>query len=126
LASRSGTPSRIGQADSRLRRSTTSRLNELRETWLNPPDASDAELKKRTLTNVYNARPTWLDQAHQTLDQAIWTAYGWPDEPSETDDETILRRLLAVNLERSAGTPQESAIMNDISGQRPPMLTARS
>jgi hypothetical protein len=83
-----------------LRRSTTSRLNELRETWLNPPDASDAELKKRTLTNVYNARPTWLDQAHQTLDQAIWTAYGWPDEPSETDDETILRRLLAVNLER--------------------------
>ncbi|CAN5650788.1 class I SAM-dependent DNA methyltransferase [soil metagenome] len=80
------------------------RLNELRESWLNPDGATEAELKKRTLTNLYNARPTWLDQAHQTLDQAVWTAYGWPEAPSDTDDETILRRLLALNLERAGVT----------------------
>jgi hypothetical protein len=67
------------------------RLNELRETWLNPPEWVDwvitpeeekagfpkrpvakpgheADLKKRTLTNLYNARPAWLDFAHKELD----------------------------------------------------------
>ena len=39
------------------------RLNELREGWLNPPDATEAELKKRTLTKLYNQRPTWLANA---------------------------------------------------------------
>src|SRR5690606_32626497 len=53
------------------------RLNELRENWLNPEGASEAELKKRTLTNLYNQRPTWLAQAHRTLDRAVWAAYGW-------------------------------------------------
>jgi hypothetical protein len=77
------------------------RLNELRENWLNPAGASEAELKKRTLTNLYNARPTWLAQAHDTLDRAVWSAYAWPEAPTDTDDETILRRLLALNLERS-------------------------
>jgi hypothetical protein len=32
---------------------------EQRDVWLNPVDASEAELKKRTLTNLYNQRPTW-------------------------------------------------------------------
>jgi hypothetical protein len=82
---------------------TAKRLNELRENWLKPPDASEAELKQRTLTNLYNARPTWLAQAHQTLDRAVWAAYAWPEAPSETDDETILRRLLTLNLERAEG-----------------------
>lgn len=77
------------------------RLNELRENWLNPEGASGADLKKRTLTNLYNARPTWLDQAHQTLDRAVWAAYGWEEDPADTDDETILNRLLALNLERA-------------------------
>lgn len=76
-------------------------LNELRERWLNPEGASESELKKRTLTNLYNQRPTWLDQAHHKLDRAVWSAYGWPEDPRETDDETILRRLLALNLERA-------------------------
>lgn len=39
---------------------------------------------------------------HTTLDRAVWAAYGWPEEPAETDDETILARLLALNLERAA------------------------
>ena len=100
------------------------RLNELRENWLNPPEWVDwvitpeeekagfpkrpvakpgheADLKKRTLTNLYNQRPAWLDLAHKALDQAVAAAYGWTDYTPETPDEEILRRLLALNLERS-------------------------
>ena len=73
-------------------------LNELREGWLNPPDATDAELKKRTLTNLYNQRPTWLANAHATLDAAVAAAYGWP---ADLTDASILEKLLALNLQRS-------------------------
>lgn len=101
------------------------RLNELRENWLNPPDWVDwvitpeeeragfpkrpvakpgfeAELKKRTLTNLYNTRPPWLDMAHEALDTAVAAAYGWSDYTPEMPDEEILKRLLALNLARSA------------------------
>lgn len=101
------------------------RLNELRENWLNPPDWVDwvitpeeeragfpkrpvakpgfeAELKKRTLTNLYNTRPPWLDMAHKALDTAVAAAYGWSDYTPEMPDEEILKRLLALNLARSA------------------------
>jgi len=75
------------------------RLVELRDNWLNPAGASDAELKKRTLTNLYNQRPTWLANAHAALDRAVLAAYGWPHDP--TDDD-LLARLLALNAERAA------------------------
>ena len=75
-------------------------LVQLRDAWLNPPDASDAELKKRTLTNLYNARPTWLDNAHRKLDAAVFAAYGWP---ADLSDDEILARLLALNLARAGG-----------------------
>jgi hypothetical protein len=101
------------------------RLNELRENWLNPAEWVDwvitpeeekagfpkrpvakpgheAELKKRTLTNLYNARPAWLDLAHKALDQAVAAAYNWPDYTPEMPDDEILRRLLALNLERAS------------------------
>jgi len=98
------------------------RLNELREHWLNPPEWTEriaeivpgypervvarpgfeAELKKRTLTNLYNTRPAWLANAHQALDAAVAAAYGWADYTPEMPDEEILRRLLALNLERKA------------------------
>ncbi len=100
-------------------------LDTLREAWLNPPEWVDwvrtpeeeqanfplrpvakpgheAELKKRTLTNLYNQRPPWLDNAHKVLDAAVAAAYGWADYTPEMRDEEILRRLLALNLERSA------------------------
>ena len=100
-------------------------LNARREAWLNPPEWVDwvitpeeekagfpkrpvakpgyeAEVKKRTLTNLYNARPAWLDLAHKELDAAVAEAYGWTDYTPEMPDEEILRRLLALNLERSA------------------------
>jgi hypothetical protein len=100
------------------------RLNELREAWLNPPEWVDwvitpeeekagfperpvaksgheADLKKRTLTNLYNARPAWLDLAHRELDAAVAAAYGWTDYTPEMAEEEILRRLLALNLERA-------------------------
>jgi hypothetical protein len=61
----------------------------------------EAELKKRTLTNLYNARPAWLSNAHQILDAAVAQAYGWTDYTPAMPDEEILRRLLALNLERA-------------------------
>jgi hypothetical protein len=97
------------------------RLNALREGWLNPPEWVDrvpeivpgypdriipkpehaVEIKKRTLTNLYNARPAWLDHAHNALDAAVATAYGWEDYTPDMVDDDILRRLLELNLERS-------------------------
>lgn len=97
------------------------KLNDLRETWLNPVDwvewletpeeakanypkrpvaktGHEADLKKRTLTNLYNIRPSWLDSAHQTLDLTVAKAYGWSDYTPEMSDEEILRRLLVLNL----------------------------
>jgi hypothetical protein len=79
-------------------------LDRLRRNWLDPENASEAELKKRTLTNLYNQRPTWLQNAHAALDRAVWAAYGWDDpDPATVDEDTILSRLLTLNLER-AGT----------------------
>ena len=99
-------------------------LNQLRESWLNPPQWVEwvqteeeieagfpkrpvakpgyaAELKQRTLTKLYNQRPAWLDNAHKTLDKAVALAYGWTDYTPEWTDEEILRRLLTLNLERA-------------------------
>src|SRR5574337_488619 len=104
------------------------RLTDLRDAWLNPPEWTDRvpevvplgmdrspypdrivarpgfenDLARRTLTNLYNQRPAWLAQAHAALDAAVAAAYGWTDwTPAMTDDE-ILRRLLALNLERAS------------------------
>ena len=100
------------------------KLNSLRESWLNPPEwvewvitpeeekagfpkrpvakpGHEADVKKRTLTNLYNARPAWLDLAHKELDAAVAEAYGWTDYTPDMSDEEILRRLLALNLERA-------------------------
>ena len=94
-----------------------SRLVELRDRWLNPPEwvewvdepvagypkrpvprdeAAAKELKKRTLTKLYNTRPQWLADAHDALDAAVATAYGWDTDISEED---ALERLLALNLQ---------------------------
>jgi type II restriction/modification system DNA methylase subunit YeeA len=96
------------------------RLNDLRENWLNPPELikrmpevangfpdrkipinekAAAELKKRTLNRLYNTRPAWLAQAHDELDAAVAVAYGWPTDIGE---EEALRKLLELNLSRSA------------------------
>ncbi len=96
------------------------RLNELRETWLNPSDLvrhvpevvpgypdrllpvderAAAILKRRTLTNLYNERPAWLANAHRALDEAVAAAYGWP---ADLSDDEILRRLFELNQERAA------------------------
>ena len=94
------------------------RLVELRDRWLNPPewvewidepvpgypkrpvptaDADLQQLKRRTLTNLYNQRPQWLANAHTTLDTAVATAYGWPNDISHED---ALGELLELNLAR--------------------------
>jgi len=64
-----------------------------------PRDAACAKLlKDRTLTKLYNERPTWLGLAHRRLDAAVAAAYGWP---ADLTDDTILERLLALNLKRA-------------------------
>ena len=84
-------------------------LVEKRDNWLNPPGLPEADLKRRTLTNLYNQRPTWLDLAHQKLDRAVFTVYGWP---AGLSDEEILERLLALNLER-VRVKAEQPVAND-------------
>jgi hypothetical protein len=93
-------------------------LNEERDAWLNPAGVSGKSLNDRTLTNLYNALNVWrgkeairtvasaadfaprLDELHNTLDRAVCDAYGWSHDVLE-DEEEILRRLLALNLERA-------------------------
>jgi hypothetical protein len=82
------------------------KLDELRNNWLNPEGAPDADLKKRTLTNLYNAKPTWRQNAHAALDRTVWIAYGWPtgEIPAEVEEDIILSRLLKLNLERASAS----------------------
>jgi type II restriction/modification system DNA methylase subunit YeeA len=70
-----------------------------RDSWLNPPDSTPAELTKRTLTNLYNTQPSWLRDAHATLDAAVCAAYGWP---ATLADNEIIARLLELNQQRAA------------------------
>jgi hypothetical protein len=125
VAGQASPPCLAGQIVAENIAAAARRLNELRENWLNPAEWVDwvitpeeekagfprrpvakpgheAELKKRTLTNLYNARPAWLNLAHQELDKAVAAAYDWPDYTPEMPDDEILRRLLALNLQRAA------------------------
>ncbi len=95
-----------------------------REKWLNPEGWLDWEItpeeeqagfpprpvpkpehaaawKKRTLTNLYNEKPAGLTLRQEQLDKAVAAAYGWTDYTPELSDSEILRRLLALNQERS-------------------------
>jgi type II restriction/modification system DNA methylase subunit YeeA len=117
-------------AGPRARRIATAakKLDDLRRTWLNPPDLVEivpevtptaapgeaprrypdrilpknaeaaVKLKERTLTNLYNQRPRWLADTHNALDRAVAAAYGWPEDISTED---ALARLLGLNLERA-------------------------
>lgn len=103
----------------------------LRQAWLNPPEWThtvpevvplgmaastypdrtvpkpgfEKDLAKRTLTDLYNQRPAWLAAAHAQLDAAVAAAYGWADYTADMPDDEILRRLLALNLERAGRAP---------------------
>lgn len=71
-----------------------------------PKPEHAAAWKKRTLTNLYNERPAGLALRQAQLDQAVAAAYGWSDYTPELAEGEILRRLLALNQERTkAGTP---------------------
>lgn len=104
------------------------RLNGLREAWLNPPEwtqhvpevvplgmtvspfpdrilplpGCEKALAERTLTKLYNDPPSWLVAAHRNLDYSVANAYGWLDYEADWSDEEILKRLLALNVERAA------------------------
>jgi hypothetical protein len=81
-------------------RNPQSAIATVRYPRLVPKDAACAkELKKRTLTNLYNQRPQWLALAHDKLDDAVFAAYGWS---AKLNDDELLSKLLALNLERAA------------------------
>ena len=47
-------------------------------------------------------RAVFLCNAHAALDRAVWDAYGWDDpDPAAVVEDTILARLLALNLDRA-------------------------
>lgn len=101
-------------------------LHEEREAWLNPTSdllegpGKEQLLRQLTLTNLYNALVEYraggprngktltpaqafaprLHELHSALDRAVCEAYGWPHTILE-DEEDMLRRLLALNLERA-------------------------
>ncbi len=101
-------------------------LDEEREAWLNPTSdllegpGKEQLLRQLTLTNLYNALVEYraggprngktltpaqtfaprLHELHTALDRAVCDAYGWPHTILE-DEEDMLRRLLALNLERA-------------------------
>ena len=107
------------------------RLDQLRRSWLNPPEwtqrvpevvplglqaspypdrieprpglsEADAKaLQQRTLTQLYNQRPAWLAQAHAQLAAAVAAAYGWQDYQADMPDDELLRRLLELNRQRA-------------------------
>jgi hypothetical protein len=77
------------------------RLNEKRESWLNPHPAQTGV--RRTLTRLYNEDPQWLIDAHAELDRAVLAAYGWSVDLS---DEEILSALLRLNLKRAVEVPK--------------------
>ena len=69
-----------------------------------PKPEYTAAWKKRTLTNLYNEMPAGLKLRQEKLDRAVAAAYGWTDYNPDMSDEEILRRLLALNRERSKAT----------------------
>ena len=89
-------------------------LHDERQSWLTGAENS----RHRTLTNLYNALNVHrgletirlqpeaaafaprLHQLHTALDHAVCAAYGWPPEILADEDE-ILSRLLALNLQRA-------------------------
>jgi type II restriction/modification system DNA methylase subunit YeeA len=81
-------------------------LDDLRRGWLLPEGLSETELRRRTLTNLYNDRPSWLKHAHQALDRAVYSAYGWG---FPLEDAEILGRLVELNTTRAALGDAEAA-----------------
>lgn len=72
-----------------------------RKNVLTPQENTPEEMiREMTLTNVYNKNHRWLQIDHEKLNRAVFDAYGWPENPADLDEDTILERLLELNLER--------------------------
>lgn len=77
------------------------RISRRRVTRLTPYEDTPEEIKRKlTMTNLYNDYPEWLLWDHEFLDHAVFAAYNWAENPGDLDDDTILQRLLELNLER--------------------------
>ncbi len=65
-----------------------------------PPEILKKIIHEMTLTYIYNQNHRWLQLDHTKLDRAVFNAYGWDEDPSDLDDDTILERLQELNLSR--------------------------
>lgn len=80
---------------------------ERKRTWAPQASGTAAKIPLPQL-DAKNLGPAWLDNAHKNLDAAVAAAYGWTDYSPQMPNEEILRRLLALNLERAARAKGES------------------
>ena len=72
-----------------------------RKNVLTPRENTPEEMvREMTLTNVYNKNHRWLQLDHEKLNRAVFDAYNWTENPEDIDDDTILERLLELNLSR--------------------------
>lgn len=101
-------------------------LDQLRNTWLNPPEwvqhvperaplnmadspyparviareGFETRLASRTLTKLYSENPPWLTNAQHALDTAVAKAYGWRDYSADLSDTEVLLRIASLNTAR--------------------------
>lgn len=89
-------------ADAKERiRAAAQRVCTARSNWLDQADTAPmTERDEFTLTNLYNNPSQAIVDAHAELDRAVFTAYGWSEDPDELTDDVMLERLLELNLDR--------------------------
>ncbi len=76
-------------------------LSERRNNVLTSSESTPEHMiREMTLTNIYNRNDRWLQRDHEKLNQAVFNAYNWTENPTDLDDDTILERLLELNLSR--------------------------
>lgn len=78
------------------------RIVEIRDERMADAHLTKPHLRKQhTLTGLYNDPPSRLVDAHAELDHAVFRAYGWSEAPGDLNDDEVLSRLLALNLDRA-------------------------
>ena len=72
-----------------------------RKNMLTPRENTPEDMiREMTLNDIYNKNHRWLQIDHEKLDRAVINAYNWTENPEDLDDDTILERLLELNLSR--------------------------
>lgn len=74
------------------------RPQEFRAKWSTPSGN-----ERQTYQEHFRDLCAFLHQpAPSAANRAVWSAYGWEDDPTETTEDELLTRLLALNLSRQS------------------------